>query len=371
MFIVSNMQKGFAQTIAVADFSTNGLHVTPTIASKLARLELVKLNKYVVMDQLDMMEIIDEKDLINCYGKNCLIDLGKQLNVPYILAGSIDGLGNKIVVSIKLIDVQLQTIKLTKSKEFDNQEEELQRMIGIVLNEMHDLPVNPDIEKMLAYKNELIISNNVGRMNNSGPRIGFAYIHESELQDFMLRPENQGGMDIIPFVSNMGYQFEKQYIGTENFSALAEFIINVGGMEQGQFIPTFSVLNGFRIGTQGWELAFGPSFGIRKESLGFFTEEGKNLFGREPGRYWTRGDFYNAGYSQDILEQENYTFDWHLDKRGQVKINTNWLMAFGRTFKAGALNIPFNIYYSHNKYGGSFGTSVGFNVTTNRTRINK
>jgi hypothetical protein len=47
-----------------------------------------------------------------------------------------------------------------------------------------------------------------------------------------------------------------------------------------------------------------------------------------------------------------------------------FLMAFGRTFKAGALNIPVNIFYSSRKGGGIAGVNVGFNVTKNKTTIN-
>ena len=35
-----------AQTLAVADFNTTGVHATPKIVAKLARLELVKTNKF-------------------------------------------------------------------------------------------------------------------------------------------------------------------------------------------------------------------------------------------------------------------------------------------------------------------------------------
>ena len=362
---------GYSQTIAVSDFSTNGVHATPTIAAKLTRLELVKINKYVVMDQADMFELIDEMEMYNCYGKNCLIELGEKLKVPLVMSGSIDGFGHKIVISIKLIDVENKTIKAAKTMEFDNQEAELQRMIGIVIQELHGITPNLETSKSLAFQNETIITDNVGHMNNSGPRVGFAYFHESELVDFMRRPENQGGLHIQPFTTNLGYQFEKQYIGTESFSALAEIIINIAGMEQSQFLPTLSVLNGFRVGAQGWEFAFGPSFGFKRTSKGFFSEESKNLLGREVGRYWSENDFFNAGYNYDILSTSNYEFTEHLDKRGDLHINTNWLVAFGRTFKAGALNIPFNLYYSYNKYGGSIGTSIGFNVTTRKSSINK
>lgn len=364
LFILGfTMNLSHAQTIAVANLNTNGVHATPQIAAKLARLELIKINKYVVMDEADMSESLSEDELLNCYGKNCLIELGEKLNVPTVLSGSIDGLGNKIVVSLKLVDVKNKTIKATKSMEFYNKEVELQRMIGIVIKEMHDLNADEEIKKQLTYKNEVIISNNVNKINNTGPRMGIAFLHESELYDFYRRSETQGGLEIFPVMTNLGYQVEGQYIGTENFSALAEVIFNVGGMEQGQFIPSLSLLNGFRFGTKGWEFAFGPSFGLRRTSQGFFTENGKNLFGREVGRYWSESDFRAQGYTDVILEQENYSFTENLDKRGDVTINTNWLMAFGRTFKAGGLNIPVNVYYSYNKYGGSIGTSIGFNVT--------
>ena len=60
-----------------------------------------------------------------------------------------------------------------------------------------------------------------------------------------------------------------------------------------------------------------------------------------------------------------------MDTRGDLEFNTNWLMGVGRTFKAGALNIPVNVYYSGNKYGGVIGTSVGFNVTRSKKKINQ
>ena len=362
--------KANAQTIAVSDFSTTGIYATPQIVAKLARLELIKTNKYVVMDEADMNEVLAENELENCYGKSCLVGIGEKLNVPMILSGSVDGLAGKIVISIKLLDVKTKTIKDSRSMEFDNQEVELQRMLGIILQEMHGIQPDAEVKKRLAFKNEVIISNNVGKMNNSGPRMGIAFLHESDLYDFFRRSETQGGLGITPITTNLGYQFEGQYIGTENFSALAEVIFNVSGMEQGQFLPSLSLLNGFRFGTQGWEFAFGPSFGFRRESDGFFTQQGKKLFGREAGRYWSRSDFYSQGFINDDLDLANYEFTENLDKRGDVKINTNWLMAVGRTFKAGALNIPFNVYYSYNKFGGSIGTSVGFNVTKSKTNIN-
>lgn len=359
-----------AQSIAVTDFSTTGVHATPKIVAKLTRLELTKINKYVVMDESDMDEKLAENSMTNCYGKNCLIQLGQELDVPFILSGSVDGLGPKIIITLKMIDVKNEMIKSSISREFDDQEPELQRMIGIMIQEMHGMTPDEETEKRLAYKNEVIISNNVGRINNSGPRMGFAVLHESDLYDFFRRSETQGGLGIVPITTNLGYQFEGQYIGTENFSALAELIVNVGGMEQGQFLPSLTLLNGFRFGAKGWEFAFGPSFGVKRTSYGFFSENGKNLFEREAGYYWSRDDFYANGYSNQDLEEAGYSFTQNLDKRGQLSLTANWITGFGRTFKSGALNIPVNVYYSFNKYGGLIGTSIGFNVVKRKTNIN-
>ena len=366
-----------SQTIAVADFNTSGVHATPKIVAKLARLELIKTNKYVVMDEADMDEVLPDSVYTDCYGKKCLTEMGQILNVPYILSGSIDGLGNKIVISIKLIDVKSKTISASHFMEFDNQEAELQRMLGITIQEMFELPTDAEIKKRLSFKNEVIISNNVGKLNNSGPRIGVSFIHESELYEFYQREEMQGGLGIYPAMTNLGYQFEGQYIGTENFSALAECIINVGGMEQGQFVPSISILNGFRFGNAGWEFAFGPSFGFRRVSMGSFDES---------GYYSTEKDQRDAHQKAWFNNPENYDengylinpyvplddnlFSEYLDRRGDLKINTNWIMGFGRTFKAGALNIPVNLYYSYNRYGGIIGASVGFNVTNQKFSIN-
>jgi hypothetical protein len=46
----------------------------------------------------------------------------------------------------------------------------------------------------------------------------------------------------------IGYQIEGQYVGTDNFSALVEGIFNISGLEQSNFIPSISLLNGFRFG---------------------------------------------------------------------------------------------------------------------------
>lgn len=179
----------------------------------------------------------------------------------------------------------------------------------------------------------------------------------------------------------IGYQFEKQYVGTENFSALIEGIVNISGLEQGQLIPTFTLMNGFRFGNAGWEFAFGPGIGVKKVSQGFFDTD--NLFG---GGYISKNEwnqYADRTYSDDpnyIVDNvyirpdvtdvyPKYSFGEHGDNRGDIKLNTTFVFALGRTFHAGALNIPVNAFYSSQRGGGLVGLSVGFNVQKSKTPI--
>lgn len=374
------------QTIAVSNPSVNGLYATPVITAKLIRLELIKLDQYSVYDEFDMDEIYKSNPEFknNCISKNCLQQMGELLQVDYIVSGSYDALGNKIVISLKMIDVKNGTLYKTIVKEYDNQEAELQRMTEIAIKEMHGLSNNKELIERLQFKNEVITSNNVGKINNSGPRIGYALMTGS-LAEFATREEARGGLDIFPAISMIGYQFEGQYVGTENFSALIEGIVNINGLEQGQFIPSISLMNGFRFGKAGWEFAFGPGFGLKKTTYGFFDNHGLL---DDSGKYWNEND-WNAYVNSELIDDpqyntqgyfippsvsdihEDYNFSKkYADTRGNTSISTMFVVAVGRTFRAGALNIPVNIFYSSRKGGGMAGMSVGFNVMKSKKPIN-
>ncbi|PWL30429.1 MAG: hypothetical protein DCO96_05460 [Fluviicola sp. XM-24bin1] len=375
-------------TIAVAVPHVMELDVTPDIAAKYIQLELIKMDKYSVYDEFDMAEVIKDSNEFteNCYGISCLTRMGRKLNVDYIICGSFDGLANKIAISLKWIDVKKGELHLSMVREFDNQEEEIQRMVEVLLKEMHQVPVDGDLVSRLEFKNELITSNNVGRINNSGPRIGYAYLL-GDMNEFALRSRTNGGLEIIPAVSMIGYQLEGQYVGTENFSALVEGIVNFSGLEQGTFIPSITILNGFRFGKSGWEFAFGPGFNLKRTAKGFFDSE--NYFGEGSNYYFSESDWNEYAlnrYGGDTTYQDqwgdythpspsdvsglDYGFVDCYDRRGQVKISTTWIFAFGKTFNAGALNIPVNVFYSSSRGGGMVGLSVGFNVQKSKRRIN-
>jgi hypothetical protein len=379
----------FAQksTIGVSNPTVNGLYATPEIASKIIQLELTKIDQFTVYDQFDINEVYEKDSTLkdNCHSRNCLVRMGKQLNANLMVTGSYDLLGEKIAISLKFIDVKSETVKYSGIGEFNNQESELQRMTEIVIQDILGLQKDAELVKRLTFNNDPITANKVGQINNSGPRIGVALM-TGNIAEFATRSTRQGGLGVEPVVSMIGYQFEAQYIGTENFSALGEFIFNVSGLEQGLFIPSLSIMNGFRFGNAGWEFAFGPGFGLKRVGQGFIDVDGRygdknEYFGQEDWYSFATDQYADAneypeyhsnGYfrvpSIEEVDSE-YTMEDHADTRGRVAFSTSFLMAFGRTFRAGSLNIPVNVFYSARKGGGYAGINVGFNVTKSKKSV--
>ena len=370
LVLTFTLNAAFSQSIAVSMINTYKVKVDPSTASAFVRLELIKLGKYSVLDRFDMAEVSDPEKYDECFAKTCLTEYGRLLKVDYLVSGSIDKISNKIVVSLKLLDIKSGELIKNATHEFNDQEAEMQRMVGIVVKKLHAQESDPELVRQLSFNNEVITSSNRNTLRNSGPRIGVAYAYGT-LGEFLTRNESYGGFDIFPVVSVLGYQFEAQYVGTENFSALFEFVPLVLGLEQGKFIPTIGILNGFRFGKAGWEIAFGPSFGLSKTSTGFFdtNDDGsgnnQGAFG-ELGRYWTQAGLEADGQDPEGYIEEGYHLEKHLDSGGDLVVSTRWVIAFGRTFTSGALNVPVNIFHSSQKGGGMFGVSVGFNVTRSK-----
>ena len=90
----------------------------------------------------------------------------------------------------------------------------------------------------------------------SGPRVGMTIITNGSLSD---RLESN-------FMTQFGYQFEKQIAGDEQIAGLIEGIVMIGGLEQGLFIPSVSGLFGARTAS-GFEFAMGPNLSLAGAGL--------------------------------------------------------------------------------------------------------
>lgn len=136
----------------------------------------------------------------------------------------------------------------------------------------------------------------------SGPRVGFTFIGAGETADFLKNEYNAS-----PFITQFGWQFEKQYFALDNGTAgLVEFVGLVGGLEQGLFLPSANVLVGVR-SSSGAEFAFGPNISLSGAAF---------------------------------------------------------VLAVGHTYKAGNLNFPVNFAVVPSSQGVRFSLLFGFNAQT-------
>ncbi len=348
--------KSFSQTettktkksVTVLNIDSKGFPLDPTQVGNLVRIELDKLAMYEVMDRYDVMYQVDKNQIKidNCYGKLCLVDIGKIIHSDKMFTGSVELLGETIIITMRLIDVNSQSIEKTQVSEFLNLPKDLPSMINIAIRTMYGLENNETLLTKLTkrFNYESAINNPTEtRLRSDGPRMGVVSFH-GQTGKIMKAAKSQGGFDAYPAMFQFGYQFEKQYLNEGNFQALFEFLPMVSGLEQSTFIPSFTLLNGLRDNKRGWEFAFGPTFNIGTFAEGYY----------ENGAWKLRKEWDG--------ESDMPIFETRLDSRGIPKLVSGFVFAFGKTFKSGSMNIPVNCFVIPNKSGVRIGASFGFNT---------
>ena len=342
-----------APSMVLGGIEVRGLQSNEDVLRSVIYNSLVNSKKYVVNDRYDVAEKIGPDKLKGCLGKECLARVGKELNADYAMSASYEGLGDRILISMKIVDVRTGEIVQNEMEQFENQPREINRMTDVMIYRMLKISSENQASRALVYKEGPTASSGLGKMNNNGPRIGVG-VTTGQNAAYFTRSELDGGRGTMPVLFNLGYQLEKQYAGTENFSGLFEFIGNLAGMEQGTVIPSLAVLHGIRFGKGAWEIALGPSFSAKQLMAGTTEYDGK---------FRSYHDLYRMGVSNP----DQYNYINRPDTRGAYYFSTNFVVGFGKTFRTGALNVPVNLYASMNKYGTTFGLSVGINVMRSRS----
>jgi hypothetical protein len=337
--------------LAVAYLDAKGITLDPMQLSNLARMEIEKTGLYEVLDRYDVAYLVEKDNLKleNCYGKTCLVELGKKLKSDKILTGSVELFGEKIVVSVRILDVATETIEKSKVTEFLNLKSQLQAMIGVTICQMFDLPIDQNLLTKLSKSDDYESAVNVPeatRLNLSGPRMGVTLFTGKAAADFN-RPTNQGGLNAAPVMFQFGYQFETTYLNQGGLQALFEFIPIITGLDQGHFIPSISFLHGLRSNRNGFEFAFGPALYLTKTAQGLFIDN-----------KWTLLTDWQTNHPNEPSPESVET---RFDKRGDVTATTAFVFAFGKSFKSGKMNIPLNAYFIPSRTGMRFGVSFGFN----------
>jgi hypothetical protein len=311
-----------------------------------ARVELEKLGLYEIIDRYDMEYLLQQQNIEtkDCFGKLCLVEAGKAIEADKMFTGSIESFSDRIVVSVRLINVAEAKIEKSETMEFYHYPQEVDRMLEVTIKQMHGVTVDSTLAKQIIRpdKYESILNPPiVERLKLSGPRMGFTYFGGAT-GERLIEEKTKGGYDAYPFMFQFGYQFETQYLNEGNLQALFEFIPMISGVDQGYFIPSLTVLHGLRNNRSGWEFALGPSINMVREAEGYFDSDGN----------W-QINLDNAP-SQEVITR--------LDSRGIPTVRTGFVVAFGKTLRSGRLNVPVNIYFMPNRDGFRCGLSFGFNA---------
>jgi len=99
-----------------------------------------------------------------------------------------------------------------------------------------------------------VIPTPVRTVSLSGPRIGF-----TTLSDGVMEELQRDDTDLRPLITQFGWQFEKQFYTKDGaLTAVNEWIVLFGGLEQGIAIPSLSWMVGLRT-REGAEFGIGPN----------------------------------------------------------------------------------------------------------------
>jgi hypothetical protein len=347
--------------VVVLNFDSKIPSYDPAAMGNLVRIELEKLDTFNVMDRYDVAYLVDKNELkiSNCYGKICLVELGKALGADKMLTGSVEVFGPSIVYTMRLVDVKTEMIERAQVTEFLNQHNEIQTMTSVMLRQLFDRPVDQNVITQLTKPDSYDARARTPvteKMNLAGPRMGATFF-TGEPARILGAEKAQGGYGAFPVMFQFGYQFEQQYLASGQFQALFEFIPMVTGLDQGLFIPSFTIMNGIRANRLGFEFAFGPTFNIVQKDFGYYDSENN----------WIRRSEWTA-QNASIPNAVPPTFVERMDSRGDYKLGSAFVFGVGKTFRSGNLNIPVNLFAIPGRTGWRFGLSVGYNA---RNRVKK
>lgn len=334
----------------VISIEARNLSMDGVTLGNILRNEAIKLKRFNVIDRYETMNACESQDVDpnTCLGRTCLVQIGKFLQVSKMISGNVDRYADKLIVTLRVVDVATGEIEYNHIQEFIDIEKNLPDMLSLCLQKMYDIKVDEEKWRKLTdqfdYESKLN-QPNVNKLRLSGPRMGFGYVMGQD-GDRLMAPRSDGGYDAWPVMSQFGYQFEVSYLNQGNIQALFEFVPTISGLEQGLFIPSVSILHGIRSNVSGLEFAFGPIFVLTQKAEGFELD----------------GQWYLSEERQRFPD-ENIFIEKRIDNRGEPRLDSGLVLAVGRTFKSGNVNFPVNLVTILKKSGMRIGLSFGFNAT--------
>ena len=108
--------------IAIVDFDTKGYNFNQQQAIQFVINELIRIGKYEVMDKYEVDYIAKKDTLVasGCFSKLCLSEFGQHLKIDKMFTGSMQLLGDRVNITLRLLDVRTRSFEKTLVKEFLN-----------------------------------------------------------------------------------------------------------------------------------------------------------------------------------------------------------------------------------------------------------
>ncbi|MFT6814912.1 MAG: hypothetical protein ACJAZ3_000808 [Sphingobacteriales bacterium] len=343
------------KSIAVIAVSSNGISFSnQSDITRITQHELTKASDYLVVDHNYVMQVAakSKNEEEACVTPACFCEIGKVLNADLVLSGSIDKLFSKTLISFRIFDVKTQKMIASKSEEFIDSDQQIPVMIRISLLNLLNQPLSEELTlgyNQLKTEGDFVASlthSKVKKLKNNGPRVG-AVLLTGQLAQRLEAGKENGGYGGYPAMFLMAYQFEQTYINHGNIQGLIEYLPAITGLDQGLFIPSFTILNGIRNNSSGFEFAVGPQFALNKVKKGVYEE----------------GVFYSPDEAYDRFgNADNTELIAHSD--GYFRISTAFVFAVGKTFRSGGVNYPVNLFCIPDRDSFRIGLSLGFNAAS-------
>ena len=164
-------------TIALISIDTRNLDVDNITMANVIRLELEKIDRFEVLDKYDVTDALEKNEIDpnKCFGKNALVRAGKLIKSDKMLSGSAELFGDKIVMILRLIDVENNTVEETSVMEYLNAQAEIQTMGMISLNDLLGIKNDPHLVDLLINYS-LPITTRKTTVSLSGPRMGATFM---------------------------------------------------------------------------------------------------------------------------------------------------------------------------------------------------
>lgn len=111
--------------IAVLDLQPKGVSkLVAGAASDIIRSEMVKTGLFTVVERGQMNEILKEQGFqqTGCTDQACAVQLGKLLSAKKILIGEVTKVGNSIIITVRIVDVEKGTSEFAANEKAGNED---------------------------------------------------------------------------------------------------------------------------------------------------------------------------------------------------------------------------------------------------------